>query len=105
MRYQVFTLDGFDKSLDKLNKDYQNQIDRILQQLKNNPYVGDQLRYPFLREKRIKEKRVYWLVYDDLKTVLAVAISGKRAQKGTINGIVELLPDYKRYMKKLLGLG
>jgi len=74
-------------------------------QLKENPYVGDQLQYKHLREKRIKEKRVYYLVYDDLLAVLVVAISGKKNQQATINHIIENFDKYKEYLKRTLEQG
>lgn len=57
----------------------------------------------FFREKRVREKRVYYLVYDDLSAVLIIAFSGKKEQKETIDEIVKYLPEFKRYMKDLLG--
>ena len=60
--------------------------------------MGDPLRYRFLREKRMKEKRIYYLVYDDLMAVLVVAISGKKMQQETINCIIEDLEQYQKYL-------
>lgn len=71
-------------------------------QLKENPYVGDQIKYRFFREKRIKEKRIYYLVYDDLSAVLVVAFGGKKAQKETIDEIIKYLPKFKEYLKNIL---
>ena len=61
-KYKVFTTEGFDKEKGKLTKEEEKRVEKIFLQLKDNPYVGDQLRYRFLREKRIKEKRIYYLV-------------------------------------------
>ena len=61
-RYKVFTTEGFDKEKGKLTKEEERRVEKIFLQLKDNPYVGDQLRYRFLREKRIKEKRIYYLI-------------------------------------------
>jgi len=58
-----------------------------------------------LREKRIREKRVYFLVYDDLQAVLIVAISGKKDQQTTINHIINYFDEYKEYLKRLLWEG
>ena len=49
-----------------------------------------------MREKRIKEKRVYYLVYEELKLVLLVATSGKKDQQATIDHISDNLKEYKR---------
>jgi len=101
MAYKVFTLGVFDKELIKLPEDYVSKIEKIFLQLRKNPYVGDQIRYKFFREKRIKEKRIYYLVYDDLKIVLLIAISGKKAQQVTIDKIITYFKEYRIYAEKL----
>ena len=85
---------------DWLGKKKRNK--KIFLQLKNNPYVRNPLRYKFFREKRIKEKRIYYLVYDDLLSVLIIAFGGKKAQQKTINKIIKYLPEFKKYLQKLL---
>lgn len=102
MAYSVYTTESFDKEFEKLNKSDQEILDKMFKQLAQNPNVGDQLRFPFFREKRLREKRVYYLIYDDLSVVLMVAIGGKKAQKETIDEIVKLLPEFKEYVKKAL---
>ncbi|MEK6894404.1 MAG: hypothetical protein AABX10_02990 [Nanoarchaeota archaeon] len=102
MAYSVYTTESFDKEFDKLSSSDQNIIEKMFKQLKENPYVGDQLRFPFFREKRLREKRIYYLIYDDLSTVLMVVIGRKKAQKETIDEIVKLLPEFKEYIKKRL---
>jgi mRNA-degrading endonuclease RelE of RelBE toxin-antitoxin system len=102
MVYAVYTTESFDGETGKLARDEQERIQKIFLQLKENPYVGDQLQYRHLREKRIKEMRVYYLVYDDLQAVLVVAISGKKNQQATINHRRNNFDEYKEYLKKLL---
>ena len=101
MAYAVYALNVFDKEMDKLPEFDKEIIQKILLQLKENPYVGDQIRYKFFREKRVKEKRIYYLVYDDLKIVLMVALGGKKAQEETIDKIVEYFKEYRKYAEKL----
>ena len=101
MAYAVYALNVFDKEMDKLPKFDKEIIQKILLQLKENPYTGDQIRYKFFREKRVKEKRIYYLVYDDLKIVLMVAVGGKKAQKETIDNIVEYFKEYRKYVERL----
>jgi len=101
MVYAVYALNVFDKEMNKLPEFDKEIIQKIILQLKENPYVGDQIRYKFFREKRVKEKRIYYLVYDDLKIVLVVAIGGKKAQEETINKIVEYFKEYRKYAEKL----
>jgi mRNA-degrading endonuclease RelE of RelBE toxin-antitoxin system len=102
MSYEVYTTESFDKEIEKLSDSDKEIIQKIFLQLRENPYVGDQIRYRFFREKRIKEKRVYYLVYDDLSAVLVVAFGGKKAQQETIDEIIKMLPEFKKHMQNLL---
>ena len=103
MVYAVYTTGKFDREMKKLSWEEQNRIQKIFLQVKENPYVGDQLQIKILREKRIKEKRVYYLVFEDLKSVLFTAISDKKAQQKTIDYIIEYVNQYRDYVKSLLG--
>ena len=81
------------KELKKFNK-FKNR-------LKTNPYLGDQLRVPHVREfKTRKGKRAYFLIYSDIKIILFVAFSNKKKQKITINRIFEKLEEFKVYIYK-----
>src|SRR3989344_4440575 len=101
MVYAVYALNVFDKEVEKLPDSDKKIIRKISLQLKENPYVGDQIRYRFFREKRTREKRIYYIVYDDLKIVLMVTIGGKKAQKETIDKIVSYFKEYREYAEKL----
>jgi mRNA-degrading endonuclease RelE of RelBE toxin-antitoxin system len=103
MIYAIYTTESFEKELKRLPEADRKVIKNMFLQLKENPYVGDQLRYRFFREKRLREKRVYCLVYDHLLAVLIVAISDKKAQQETINEIINYLPEFKLYAERLLG--
>lgn len=50
MAYAVYTTEKFDKEVKKFSEEEQNRIKKIFFQIRNNPYVGDQLRYRLLRE-------------------------------------------------------
>jgi len=100
--YAVYTTENFDKEINKLTQEEQMRVQKIFLQLKDNPYVGKQLQYKFLREKRLKEKRIYYLIYDDLKVVLIVATSGKKNQQETINHIINNFSEYKIYLERIL---
>lgn len=84
--YSVFHTKKFDKeSLKHLSKKEQKEVENFeKRQLVKNPYVGDPLGYKFFREKKIGGKRIYYLVYDDLNSVLLVGLSDKKTQQETI---------------------
>jgi hypothetical protein len=70
--------------------------EKIPQKLAISPFTGDPLRYPFLREKRVGGRRVYYLIYEDLALILLVAVSGKKDQQATINHIVQELGEFRK---------
>ena len=53
------------KYIEKLSESDRQIIYKLFLQLKENPYVGDAIRFRFFREKRLREKRIYFLVYED----------------------------------------
>ena len=101
MVYSVYTTESFEKEINKPPEFDKIIIQKMFLQIKGNPYTGDQIRYKFFREKRIREKRIYYLVYDDLKIVLMIAIGGKKAQEETIDEIVKYFREYRKYVEKL----
>ena len=94
--FKVIGTDTYLKEISKWSKPEIEVAEKIPKQLAENPFVGRQLRYPFLREKRIKEKRVYYLVYEDLNLVLLVAVSGKKDQQATIDHIISQFNEYRK---------
>ncbi len=94
--FNVIGTDTYLIELEKWDKTDREAAEKLPHKLAENPYVGDQLSYPFLREKRVKEKRVYYLIYEDLNLVLLVATSGKKDQQETINHIKSQLDEYRK---------
>ena len=102
MAYAIYTTESFDKEVMKLSQNDQEIIQKMFLKIRDNPYSSNQLKYRNLREKRIREKRVYFLVYDDLQAVLIVAIGGKKDQQASINHIVNYFDEYRLYLERLL---
>jgi len=99
--YIVIGTETYEEEIAKWTKSDREAAEKLPAKLSQNPYVGDHLGYKFLREKRINEKRVYYLIYDDLQLVLLVAVSGKKNQQETINYIKNHLPDFKELAIKI----
>lgn len=94
--FVVIGTETYLKELNKWPKSDQEAAAKLPLQLKENPFVGKPLSYPFLREKRIGGRRIYYLIYEDLGLVLLVATSEKKDQQETINHIKYQLYDYKK---------
>lgn len=102
MNYKIFTLPLLYQTIIlKLSLKEQERIRNISQNLSNNPYVGDLLQIKYLREKRLNGKRLYYFIFEDLKSVLIVAISDKKTQQKTIDLLLLKINEYREYIKKL----
>ncbi len=100
----MFIVIGTDTYLDELKKwpkADQEAATKIPSHLTENPYVGKPLGYSYLREKRISGRRVYYLIYDDLKLVLLVATSDKKDQQATIDHIKGDLDEFRKIAKRI----
>ena len=102
MSYRVFKLPIFDKRANKLfNKRELKNIENMVEKLKFNPYRGKILTYPFFREIKINDKRIYFLIYEEIAIILLVSSSNKKTQQDTINIIKKYLSEYKKYAYQL----
>ena len=102
--FRIFTTEEFDKDFEKLDASIQRMIDNEIKQLEASPYVGKPLGYKFFREKKVKNYRFYYLIYDEYVVVFVVALSTKKEQQKAIDKIRLLMPYYKEEIKKKLNL-
>ena len=101
--FKVFRTEEFERLMHKiLTREQQERVVKIEEEISEKGFTGNRLGLNFLREKRISERRVYFLVYDDLKAVLMVSISDKKTQQETIDKIKEYLPEFKKLMNELI---
>ncbi|MBI2671265.1 type II toxin-antitoxin system RelE/ParE family toxin [Candidatus Woesearchaeota archaeon] len=102
--YKIYTTRKFDEDFEKLDKSLKDQIQKEIDQLEINPYVGNPLGYKFFREKKVKNYRFYYLIYEEYVVVFVIALSDKKEQQKVINQIRYLIPFYKEEIKKKLNL-
>ncbi len=100
-KYAVYHSARFDKELEKFDKAFHEWLDKIEEQLAENPYVGDAVGIKWFREKRYKKYRVYYLIYEDLADVFMVAISEKKDQQRVINTIRVLLDFFRDELEQI----
>ena len=80
----------------------QKMVSAFEYKLKDDPFQGRQLKYPFFREKKFNGKRIYYLIYQDMVVVLMVAISDKKTQQVTIDAIRANLDVYNSSLRESL---
>lgn len=97
--YRIYKSEEFEKDINCLDNSLRLQIDQELRQLELNPYVGKPLSFRFLREKKVRNYRFYYLIYDEYVVVFVVAISDKKNQQAVINKIKSKMNFYKEEIK------
>lgn len=102
MAYEVFHSTTFDNELESYPKEFKDWLEKIEDQLFENPYVGDPLGVRWFREKKHDTFRIYYLVYEDLNAVYLVGISAKKDQQKIINTIWLLLDNFKEEIENLI---
>ena len=88
------------KDFNKLDKSDQLRVIKIINQLKER---GDEIGKPlsglhYFREKKFNGKRLLFLIYKDLNTILIPAITDKKLQQTTINNTLINLLEYNQYV-------
>jgi hypothetical protein len=96
---QLSKFEVFRNSL--LSKDEFEEYKKFKERLKAGSILGKSLNYDFFREERIGEKRIYFLVYKEIRIILFVNSSKKNYQQETIDEIKLLLPEFKRHVYNL----
>ena len=102
MTFEVFHSQTFDKKLERFPNDFKQWVEKIEDQLVENPYVGDPLGVPWFREKKKDKFRIYYLIYEEFVIVFVVALSTKKTQQETIDEIKRPLPLYKEEIRKII---
>lgn len=83
--FEVFGTDELTRQVSGLEKREQEWIRKIMKQLKVNPFSGKPLRFEWFREKKFENKRLYFVVAKEKKSVLLVAFGDKKEQQKIID--------------------
>ena len=100
--YRIFITEEFERDFKKLDYSIKKQIQREINQLKINPFVGKPLGYRFFREKKIQNYRFYYQIYEEKIIVLIISLSGKKNQQRTIDKIKKNFEVYENELDKQL---
>ena len=100
--YKVYRSEAFKEEVEKYDKTLQDRVDKIETKLMLNHEYGNPLGTRWFREARFEGYRVYYLIYDDLKSIFMVEISDKKDQQKTINTIRLFLEFFREEIEKLV---
>jgi len=101
MAYQIFETETFSKLHEAMETVEQGWVDKIKQQLIENPKTGKPLRFDWFREKKFGDKRMYYLIYTDISKVLLVSFGSKKEQQQIINHIIANKDRYRKIIESV----
>jgi len=99
MPYQIYETETFSKLYKAMEKAEQDWVDKIKQQLTENPQTGKPLRFDWFREKKFGDKRMYYLIYKDASRILLVSFGAKKDQQKIIEHVIENKERYKKIVE------
>ena len=101
MPYDIYETETFSKLYKSMEIMERGWVDKIKLQLKENPDVGKPLRFDWFREKKYGDKRLYYLIYQNLSRVLLVAFGSKKDQQKIIDHVLENKDRYKNIIESV----
>ncbi len=93
---KVFETEAFSELYEICETSEQVWIDKMKDQLAQNLRVGKPLKYDWFREKKLGNKRLYYLINESTKKAILVAFGSKKEQQQIIRHI---LLNKERYLK------
>ncbi len=101
--YHILRTPLFVEQFESSDSFHQKRIVAFIHQLTwKGGLVGKPLSYPFFREKKFNGNRLYFLIYEEWKTVLLVSIGVKKTQPETIEQIKQNLNEHEEYARQTL---
>ena len=86
--YRLLRTDSFESDFNKvIPPNLKDKARKKIRSLEHNPRKGKVLSYDFLREIKIDKFRIYYMIYDDIVTILLIAVSNKKTQQQMIDKI------------------
>ena|SRR3989338_1390023 len=102
-KFRIFKTRTYEKDYDSLDNAEKKKIDKIINSLfETGDVTGRPLGFPFFREKKLENKRLIYLIYPKIASILIVAITDKNMQQATINEILLHLDEYQEYVLQKL---
>ena len=101
MPYQIYESETFSKLYEVMEKVEQEWVDKIKQQLIENPQTGKPLKFDWFREKKFGDKRIYYLVYKNVSKILLVSFGSKKDQQKIIDHVVQNKERYRKIIESV----
>ncbi len=95
---EVYETDTFTEIFESSDESEQEWINKIKDQLYHSLDVGKVLKYDWFREKKLKSKRLFFIINNKTKKALLIAFGTKQEQQKIINHIIANKDRYLRFI-------
>lgn len=85
---EVYETETFSKLYDAAEKVEQDWIDKIKDHLGQNLRTGQPLRFDWFREKKLGDKRLFYLINEQTHKAILISFGSKKEQQQIINHII-----------------
>jgi hypothetical protein len=92
---EVYETEAFSELCDSCEPVENEWIEKVKDQLAGNLRVGKPLRFDWFREKKLGDKRLYYLINESTKKAIIVAFGTKKEQQKIITHV---LANKERYL-------
>ena len=98
--YTIYATDTFRSVYDALQKDEKDWVDKVKEKFKEYP-TGKPLGFPWFREKKYMNKRLYFLIDEQGEKILFVAFASKKEHGEVIDFVKGNMRILLEYLKKV----
>ncbi len=95
---EVYETETFSQLYEACEKIERGWIDKMKDQLRENLLVGQPLRFNWFREKKLGNKRLYYLINESTQKAILVSFGTKKEQQKIIDYI---LLNRERYLHQI----
>ncbi|MBN2422952.1 hypothetical protein JXB41_07030 [Candidatus Woesearchaeota archaeon] len=95
---ELYETETFSELYDACDNREKRWIDDIKKKLKQNLKVGKPLRFDWFREKKLGNKRLFYIINEKTKKTVLLAFGTKKDQQKIINHIIINKELYLKYV-------
>lgn len=95
---EVLEAEIFAKVYDQSEKAEQQWIDKMRDQLARDLRVGKPLRYDWFREKKFRNRRLFYVINENTRKALLITVGDKKEQQAIIDHV---LANRETYLKRI----
>lgn len=100
MPYEIYETETFTNIFESLTEKERGWIRKMKEQIKINPRTGKALHFDWFREKKLDDKRLYFIFSTKNPRALLISFASKKEQQKIIDYIVLHKDEYIEFLNR-----